>query len=241
MSFLLHSLAGALGPARMANGALFVASSAGGIYAGSTGAPFSESSAVRPISPYGDCKRHQEELVCRWSRETGTPTLIGRLSNLYGPGQKLNKDQGLITQMCARALTRQPLMLYVPLDTIRDYIFAADAAGLVADGLRLLRATAREAPEAPIVLKIIASQQPSTVASILGKVRHVSKRPISVVVSGSPHTHHQVHDLRMISTVWPELDQRPLTTLDAGVHAVLTELRAKAGDGRLTSVNRPGP
>jgi len=48
--------------------------------------------------------------------------MVGRMSNLYGPGQNLKKVQGLISQMCLRVLTRQPLVLYVPLDTIRDYL-----------------------------------------------------------------------------------------------------------------------
>ncbi len=97
---LLDDMARALGPDRMRRGALFMASSAGGVYAGSSGAPFDESSAVRPLSPYGRCKLSQETIVRKWSNEKGAPVLIGRISNLYGPGQNLAKAQGLITQVC---------------------------------------------------------------------------------------------------------------------------------------------
>lgn len=243
---LLDDMARAFGPDRMKRGALFMASSAGGVYAGSSGAPFDESSAPRPLSPYGRCKLSQESLARRWSNERGVPVLIGRISNLYGPDQNLSKAQGVITEVCSRVLTRQPLMLYVPLDTIRDYLYVSDAARLVADGLRRLREAAEAAEaaasEAPVVVKVLASQQPVTVATVLGQVRRVTKRPVSVVIARSPNARHQVHDLRMASNVWPELDRHPTTTLGAGIHNVFIDLVGRTGHGWLPpSARAPRP
>ena len=133
------------GPER-SRGALFLASSAGGVYAGVGTPPFREDSPVAPLAPYGWNKLEQESLARQWSTETGTPLLVGRLSNLYGPGQNLSKAQGLITQMCLRVVARQPLVLYVPLDTIRDYLFAEDAGRLIAHGLARLRLDTRCVP-----------------------------------------------------------------------------------------------
>ncbi len=65
-----------------------------------------------------------------------TPLLVGRLSNLYGPGQDLAKPQGLISQLCRAQLTRRPLSIYVSLDTRRDYLFVDDAAAMVVAGAR---------------------------------------------------------------------------------------------------------
>ena len=145
---------------------MFLASSVGGLYAGNKGPPFCEEFSA-PISPYGWAKLEQESLARQWSMETGTPLFVGRLSNLYGPGQKLSKPQGLISQMCLRIVARQALVLYVPLDTIRDYLFAKDAGRLVADGLARLRLEASHVAITPTVVKILASQQPTTVSTLL--------------------------------------------------------------------------
>jgi UDP-glucose 4-epimerase len=231
---LLSALGDVLGPGRGTGGALFLASSAGGVYGGSPNPPFREDSPVRPRAPYGENKLEQESFVREWGERTGTPIFIGRLSNLYGPGQNISKNQGLITTVCRRVLARQPLTLYMPLDTIRDYCYVADAARLVAQGLeRLLREVAerpaREAP--PVVVKIIASQHPSTIGGVLAQVRWVTKRPVNVIFATSPSTRRQAPDLRLISTVWPELDRHPVTTLGAGLRSVVNELLDMAGRG----------
>ncbi|MCU1492521.1 MAG: NAD-dependent epimerase/dehydratase family protein [Acidimicrobiaceae bacterium] len=213
------------------SGAFFLASSAGGVYAGAGTPPFDERSPVAPLAPYGWNKLKQESLAARWSGETSIPLLIGRISNLYGPGQDLSKGQGLITQVCLRILARQPLQLYVPLDTIRDYLFADDAGRLVADGLTRLRREASESSAIPVVVKILASQQPVTVATVLAHFKLITKRPVSVIVGASPNARRQARDLRMLSSVWPELDRHPATSLSEGMRAVFTAILELAGAG----------
>lgn len=218
----------------LAGGAMFLPSSAGGVYAGVGAPPYTEASPVAPLSEYGWRKLKQEELAIKRCTAARLPLLIGRLSNLYGPSQDLAKNQGLITQVCLRAIARQPLHIYVPLDTIRDYLYADDAGRLVAAGLRRLRgaSSGRETP--PVVMKILASQQPVTIANVLAQFRWITKRPVSVVIGKSPKTRLQVSDLRMLSTVWPELDRRPLVSLSEGMRAVLTRILELAGSGRIT-------
>ena len=121
---------------RGSDGAFFFASSAGGVYAGVGAPPYDESSPVRPLGAYGQAKLDAEALVTAWSHRTGTPSLIGRIANLYGPGQNLAKAQGLISQICRSHLTGQPVSIYVSLDTLRDYFFAPDCAGLIVEGWR---------------------------------------------------------------------------------------------------------
>jgi UDP-glucose 4-epimerase len=159
---------------------------------------------------------------------------VGRLSNLYGPGQKLGKSQGLITQVCVQVLRRQPLTLYVPLDTIRDYLFARDAGSMIADGLARLRL---ETPtvETPFAMKILASHQPTTVSTVLAQLRWIIKRPVSVITAASPNAARQPRDLRLTSSVWPELDRRPKTTLSEGMRWVLTDILGWAARGRTTA------
>ena len=228
---LLRGLLRSLGSTRMSSGQVFLASSAGGVYAGSAGAPYSERSDERPLAAYGFNKLEQEHLVRRWSGETGTPVLIGRLTNIYGPGQNLSKSQGLVSQVCRRTLAHQPFVLYVPLDTIRDYIYVDDASILIADGLDWLRRGYPADAAHPVVLKILASGRGTTIGTVLSEIRRIIKHPVRVVLASSPSARSQAPDLRMTSVVWPELDQRPMTTLSAGIRAVLTDILDKLGRG----------
>ncbi len=74
-------------------GAFFLSSSAGGVYAGSTHPPFSESTTPRPLSPYGETKLAQEEIL-RTTLEGQIPLVIGRFSNLAGPSSEPGETAG---------------------------------------------------------------------------------------------------------------------------------------------------
>lgn len=224
VSQLLDGLTRSLSPQQLGTGQFFLASSAGGIYAGSSGAPYTELSEDRPLAPYGFNKLRQESMIRQWSAQTGVPVLIGRLSNLYGPGQKLSKSQGVISQICRSVLVRQPFPLYVSQDTIRDYLYVDDAGVLVADGLDRLRQEQSVRTKPSVALKILASGRASTLATILGEVRRITKSPVRVVMAASPSARHQASDLRMISVKWPELDRRPKTILSAGIRMVVNDI-----------------
>jgi len=219
-------------PTRSQQGCLFLASSAGGVYAGADCPPYDEFSPVAPLAPYGRCKLDQETAVSSWSEDSRVRVLVGRISNLYGPGQNYQKSQGLITQVLLRVIARQPLRLYVPLDTTRDYLFVEDAARIVADCLD--RLAEEGTPDGlPAMTKLICSQQPVTIGTVLAQTRWITKHAVKVVVGTSPSTAHQARDLRMTSHVWPEVDRAPLTTLSHGMLLVFTDLLAAAGEGRL--------
>ena len=89
--------------AAVAVGGLFVASSAGGVYAGSSDPPFTERSVPRPISPYGRQSWNTSVSATLWGEAHGIPVLIGRIANLYGPGQDMSKAQGLVSQLALTA------------------------------------------------------------------------------------------------------------------------------------------
>lgn len=199
-------------------GRLFLASSAGALYAGSgRGGPFDERDALAPISAYGTAKVACEEAAAAFARDTGHRVLIGRIANLYGPNQDLGKAQGLISHLCRGFLTRQPTSIFVPLDTIRDYLYVDDCAAMIAD--MLLTGAIPAAAGGPVVRKVLASQQGTTIGSLLALCRHVFKRPPQLVLGSSATARFQVRDLRLRSVVWPEIDQRVLTPLPAGLAA----------------------
>lgn len=203
-------------------GAVFFASSAGGVYAGVGEPPYTERSPVRPLAPYGFAKLDAERIVGRWAERTSTPALIGRIANLYGPGQNLAKPQGLVSQLCAAFVQRRPSQIWSSLDTLRDYIYVQDCAELVLDAMDRLRSE----PAERVVTKILASGQPMSIASVLGDLRLVFKRRPMIILGASPTSALQARDLSMRSVVWPELDARTLTPFAVGVLRILSELQA---------------
>jgi UDP-glucose 4-epimerase len=204
-------------------GAFFFASSAGGVYAGVGTPPYDESSPVRPLAAYGQAKLDGEALVAEWSRESGTRSLIGRIANVYGPGQNLVKAQGLISQICRSRLTGQPLSIYVSLDTLRDYFFAPDCASLIASGLARLRRD--ESVAGPrVVTKILASQRAITIGAVLGEMRRIFKSQPRIVLGASAVSAMQARDLSLRSSVWPELDRGSLTPFPVGVATTASDL-----------------
>jgi len=204
----------------------FLASSAGGVYAGSAGAPFTEHTEPAPISPYGLAKLRSEEVVTAFAVRTGTALLVGRLSNLYGPGQDVDKSQGLITQLCRAQLSRQPLSVYVSLDTMRDYLFVDDAAAMVVFGLAAVTARGRRA------LKVLASERSSTIGAVLGDLRRITRRRPPVVQGTSANARFQVRDLRLRSVAWPPTAALARTPMIAGIAATLRSLRGERAEVR---------
>jgi len=215
-----------------AAGTVFLSSSAGGVYGGSVAQPITEATPTVAISDYGSNKLRQEALVGAWAREAGGRAVIGRISNLYGPGQSLQKPQGLISHVARAAIDRQPVGIFVSLDTIRDYLFADDAASQVID----LIGFAGELEPGDTHVKIVASMRSISIGGILAEVRRVVGRNPSVVMARSPHASAQGSVLNFRSTVPPRLDRHNRTTLPAGIDSVAADLRRRAASGHLHSL-----
>lgn len=208
-------------------GTVFFASTAGGVYAASGAEPpFDERSPVAPLAPYGREKLAQEDLFSRLADACGVDLLIGRFSNLYGPGQKLSKPQGLISHVGLAALRREPILIYVPLDTIRDYLFAADAGVMVFEAIRRREASRREGAPNGAISKIFASEVETTVASVLAAWRQALRRPLRVALGSTPAGHLQPRVLSFRSRAGPDVRGQP-TLLPVGIDAVRRDQLAR--------------
>lgn len=174
-------------------GGFFLASSAS-VYAGSAGAPFDEFSAPRPLNSYGRTKLRQEDLA-RSILDGRVPVAVGRISTLYGPGQQLRKPQGLISQMCVQSALSRPISIYVPMDTLRDYLYVADAAALIRGTLTQL--IDGQAPST----RILASERATTVGELVRVVRQVSRTRVGVAQRISTSSALHIKDLRLTSRV----------------------------------------
>ena len=215
-----------LGSEGTGDGVVFLASSAGGLYAGSTAPPFDESSDPAPLVAYGRAKLAMEQEVRALAVATGVRGVLGRLSNVYGPGQTLGKPQGLLSQLCLADATGRPLPVFVSTDTIRDYVYAADAGRMVERSVAL----ARREPPGTVVTKVLASGRPVTVGYLLSEARRVFHRPLRTIPVGGASA-GQVLDLRLESRVWPEVDALAATPLAAGLARTSADVRARVVSG----------
>jgi UDP-glucose 4-epimerase len=207
------------------DGVVFLSSSAGGVYAGSVDPPFTEGSSPAPLVAYGRTKLSMEGLLRDGVAGTALRAVLGRLANVYGPGQTLGKPQGLLSQLCLADATGASLPVFVSMDTLRDYLFVVDLARMVRRSIELARG---EAPGSATV-KVFASGRPVTVGHLVGEARRVFHRPLRTIpVSGG---RGQVLDLRMRSTRWPEVDALATTTLPAGLSVTAADVRARVVGG----------
>lgn len=230
LQYLLGELGATIEAGHLSRGVFFFASSAGGVYAGSDGPPFDEDTPARSLSPYGTAKLEQEGLVHSWAEEFRVPSLVGRISNLYGPGQNLAKRQGLVSQLCWSQILRRPLNIYVPLATMRDYIYSPDCGSMIASALETLSGEPEHARQATI--KVIASHRPLSIGAVLGEFRRVIRRNPLVSLRASPLGRHQILDLRLTSNSPIDVERRATTPFPVGLHATFHDLQRRYAASR---------
>lgn len=211
------------------HGVLFYASSAGGVYAGSASPPFDEFRLACPLAPYGEQKLVCEQLFTEFAELTGARVGVGRIANLYGPGQNRVKSQGIVTTVCKAMLLRQPIEIYVPLDTIRNYVYVDDAATIIASFVLRLRG----ADSGSIMTKVVASDRNSSISYLLHECKFVFGHRPRVILSSSTFGALQARDLRLQSKVWPEIDQFTFVLPAVGISRVRRHLEIELQVGKI--------
>jgi CDP-paratose 2-epimerase len=86
-------------------------------------------SEERPIelhSPYGCSKGTAEQYMLDYARTYGLPTIVFRMSCIYGPHQFGTEDQGWVAHFLIRALEGEPITLYGDGLQVRDALFVED-------------------------------------------------------------------------------------------------------------------
>lgn len=197
------------------SGVFCLISSAGAMYAGSEHPPFSSASTPAPLGTYGYLKKEQERITTETlSEECGV--LLARVANLYGPGQNLEKLQGLISRLALAAITREPISMFVPLDTLRDFIYVDDAAGALFYWL------ARS--EGQTTIRVIASGNPVSLGYLINVMQVIAHTRIPVAYGMHPSAHAQGRDIRLSPDWDRDLDVMTRTQLPAGMKDVYLDI-----------------
>lgn len=206
-------------------GALALASSAGAIYAGCTHEVINDDTAPAPTTPYAHEKLKQEDLLVALTRTNPKWSgLAARISTLYGPGNSHTKQQGLIAHIARCILQNKPTHIYVPIDTIRDYITADDAAASIITGMHRMDGMG-------FCARIVASGQPTTIAEIISIYKRITRRNPRIVTSASKLS--SVYSRRI---QFHALNQHALrTSLLVGIAQVMAAERVKYTSARAFS------
>lgn len=193
---------------------IFLASSAGALYSEDRGHFLTENSPSVATSAYGAHKLRMEEALREWIGSSSSGLgLIGRLSTLYGPGQDLQKAQGIISHLSRCLIYRRPAEIYVSLDTRRDYLFVDDCAHQIA------ASTGRLLAERPgIIKKIFASEELISLTRIISVFFRLAKHRPLIVYRGPRGS--QPVSLKFRSQIWRNLESVRRTDLATGIRLV---------------------
>jgi CDP-paratose 2-epimerase len=83
----------------------------------------------RPLdfcTPYGCSKGAADQYVLDYAKSFGLPTVVFRMSCVYGPHQHGNEDQGWVAHFAIRALDGDAITLYGDGAQVRDILFVED-------------------------------------------------------------------------------------------------------------------
>lgn len=82
-------------------------------------------------SPYGCSKGCADQYVKDYYRIYGVPTVVLRMSCIYGPRQFGNEDQGWVAHFAISALLGRPVTVYGDGRQVRDILFVSDLMDLL--------------------------------------------------------------------------------------------------------------
>jgi len=215
------------------HGMFILISSAGGVYAGSLNPPFTEETEPAPIGVYGNLKLAQEVATREQLDSTNIQVLITRVSNAYGPGQDLTKLQGLISRLALSTLTRNPINLFVPLSTVRDFIFTSDLASKIH---KLLKHHLTYTVQDPAI-RIVASESGTSIGQVLRTCQEVFHRKIPTAMGSHPSSAAQATELRFTSLYSAESKLQVLTPLPVGIKRVFDDISLRLTKNNMISRN----
>jgi nucleoside-diphosphate-sugar epimerase len=194
---------------------LVVLAGTSAVYDPSVAPPYREDSPVAPRTRYGRVKQRLErELAARRGR---VPGMVLRLANVYGPGQRVRSQNGVMVHWMQAARRGAPLCLYGNPSEYRDYVYVED----VVDAMRCVCNLDAEVAHAHPVLNI-GSGKPTSLDQLL---RHIAALVDDrVTVEMHPARPFELHNTVMdVTRARSVLGWEPSTPLPAGLARMWAE------------------
>jgi UDP-glucose 4-epimerase len=149
-------------------------SSGGTVYDPALTGPCTEDAPTRASSRYGAAKLALERLLL--DHADTVPSVILRLSNVYGPSQRVGKGQGVLAYWLAAALHGNPLQVIGDPATTRDYVYVDDVVDCM---LRVASRSPALTATGPVVMNV-ASGASTALGELLSVVRAVVGHDLDV-------------------------------------------------------------
>lgn len=116
-------------------GRVIFISSGGTVYGIPEYLPVDEKHPTNPLVSYGIVKLTIEKYLLMFQKLHGIRSIILRVSNPYGPRQRIETAQGAATIFLYRALHGLPIEIWGDGSVVRDYIYISDVADAFARAL----------------------------------------------------------------------------------------------------------
>jgi UDP-glucose 4-epimerase len=110
-------------------------SSGGTVYGIPKSVPIPETHATNPVSAYGISKLAIEKYFGMFHHLHGLPYCILRLANPFGPRQRPEGAQGVVTAFVAHVVRGEELPIWGDGSVVRDYLYVADSVDAIARAL----------------------------------------------------------------------------------------------------------
>ena len=189
------------------HGAQTVFSSTGGAIYGECDGPAPESSARRPVSPYGTSKLAGEEYLALYNRLYEAGHVAVRYANVYGPRQDPHGEAGVVAIFLGRLHDGQQARIFGDGLQTRDYVYVGD----------VVRATLAAVGHRGGVFNVGTGVQ-TTVVDLYELCRRVSGVEAEPEFA-PPRLGECRHSVVDPSLAGRELDWRPEVSLEEGLRA----------------------
>jgi UDP-glucose 4-epimerase len=110
---------------------LIFLSSGGTVYGPQAPRPTSETQPVMPESLYAAVKVRGERWIESFRSDVGLDAVVLRCANIYGPGQKSRRPQGIVAHAFDCIVEQRPLALFADEASTRDYVFIDDVMQVI--------------------------------------------------------------------------------------------------------------
>lgn len=194
---------------------VLMASSGGSLYDTQVPPPYSESAPTARSGAYAALKLDLEECFLEGATRDSHRTVL-RLSNVYGPGQRIGTGQGVVGHWFHALAEGGPLRLFGDPETIRDYVYVDDVAAAFA-------AAHHAGRDLPPVLNV-GSGQPTSLRELVDLILQAADLPAHPVQLVPDRPFDRRHTWLDVSAARATLGWTPNTGLADGLRRTWRQL-----------------